>query len=103
MSISVTPEVLGVSTNITPQTQAFIRFIVVAKVTTVHLNLESSRSFEVSINTRIPKHPALTECIDLLFLLLISFAFHVFVYSVLLGYEHEGSSSQYIFFLLFVI
>ena len=94
----MTPAVLGVSTYTTPQTQAFIRFIVVAKVTTVHLNLEYSRSFDRPINTRIPEHPALHDIIDLCLFLI---AFHFFVYSVLLGYEPEGSPSQYYFFLSF--
>ena len=58
------------STYGTLQTSAFITILVVTKVTTVHLNLESSRSFEVSINTRIPKHFALADIIALLLLLL---------------------------------
>ena len=45
-------------------------------------------------------HPTLADIIDLLFPLLISFAF--LVYSVYLGYEPEGSLSQYYFFLSFV-
>ena len=63
-------------------------FLVVAKVTTTHLNLESSRSFEVPINTRIPKHPAL---LTLLLFLCYSLLFLLLVYSVYLGYEPEGS------------
>ena len=53
------------------RTSAFIAFIAISKVTTVHLNLESSRSFEVFINTRIPKHPALLT-LSLLFWFLFS-------------------------------
>ena len=33
--------------------------LVVSKVTPVHINLDFSRSFEVPINTRIPKHSVL--------------------------------------------
>ena len=90
----MTPAVLGVSTYNILRASAFITFLVV-RVTTADLNLESSRSFEIPINTRIPKHPAL-----LTLLILIAFLIDFFVYFVYLGYEPEGSTFQYYSFFL---
>ena len=100
---SVTPAVLGyLSVNtyrtcITLQTSAFIAFLVVSKVTTAHLIIESSRSFDRPINTRVPERPALAwhYCFLCLFLDFFSFLVH----SVYLGYEPEGSTFQYYYFL----
>ena len=68
-------------------------------MTTTHLVIESSRSFDYPISTRVPERPALADIIDY-FLAILLLSIHFFVYSVLLGYEPEGSPSQYISFLL---
>ena len=54
------PAVLGVSTYSTSCTSAF-KALIVSKVITAHLNLESSRSFDRPINTRLPGRPALLD------------------------------------------
>ena len=82
----MTPAVPWRSTYITRSTLAFIEFVVV-RVTTAHPHLDFSRF----LNTRLPRHLALLDIIDsLLFLLFL-------VYYVYLGYEPEGSLSQYYF------
>ena len=65
-------------------------------MTTDHLNLEASRSFDRPINTPLPKPLALLDIIDFIWFLTI---FLLFVYSVYLGYEPEGSTSQYYLFI----
>ena len=56
---SVTPTVLGVRNYIIIQTSDFIAFLVVTKVTTAHLIIEFSRSFDRPIYTRVAERPAL--------------------------------------------
>ena len=89
----MTPAILGVGTYSTSSTSAFIS-LVVAKVTTAHPRLESSRSFKLLINTQLPKRLALLDTYHLLLFLidihLISCSFLILVYSVYLGYKPEG-------------
>ena len=72
----VTPAVLGTSASIHTvptvrfEPQPSLYYLVVTKVTTTHLVIESSRSFDYPINTRVPERPALADIIDLLFPLL---------------------------------
>lgn len=82
----MTPALLGVITYITFRTSAFIA-IIVFEVTTANPQVESSRSFKISINTRISKHPALLEIIDSLSNSLFASFIHFVVYSIYLDYE----------------
>ena len=68
-------------------------------MTTAHLIIKSSRSFDRPINIRVPERPVLA---DNIISMLISFTSYSFVYSVYLGYEPEGSRLNIISFFRFV-
>ena len=98
--IILTPALLGVSGYIIVRISAFIAFFVIS-MKTAYPFITSSRSFEISINTRIPKHPSLLDIIDSLLNSWFALFTHFFLYSVYLGYKPEGTPSKYYYVYVF--